>query len=463
VTVHTDVVVAGSGWHSPVTVVADGRRVDLALPRTVPVGDLLPQVLALCDSPSSSAEPVRWALARLDGRELTADRCLDDADVRDGEVLTLHSRPTAVRPAYVEDVRDLVEDTVDAAGGHWTPRTTMGFTLLAGAAGLAAAALLPLLGGGPATMLTAAAPATGAAAAAVAAAGGVAAAWWAGRRRHPVAGYALAAAGCLWGGVAGARLAGRWELPTALVLAGAAAGVLATAAAARLVTRHAAGHLSAAAVLAAVATTVATAPAAGADALTGVRVAGPLLVLVIGAVPRIALTAGGLGLADYRVRHGGQLSPVAVAQRLRHSEVLLTGTLVGIAVAEAGLGLALATAPGTWDRWLGALTGLALVLRSRAFSRVTHVTPIRLAGALVLAGQVGWLAHASPARSAWLPALAVVVLLALVAVSAVALSDISRARVKQLLDATELVVVAAMLPVAAGALGGYRFAAGIIG
>jgi hypothetical protein len=54
-------------------------------------------------------------------------------------------------------------------------------------------------------------------------------------------------------------------------------------------------------------------------------------------------------------------------------------------------------------------------------------------------------------------------LVAMVAVSAVTLSDISRSRVKQLLDAAEVVVVAAMVPISAGALGWYRLAAGIIG
>jgi hypothetical protein len=328
---------------------------------------------------------------------------------------------------------------------------------------LAALALLSLLGmaGGPAMALTAPAPGSvaGLPAAAVAVAGCVVAAWWATRRRDREAAYALTATACLWGGAAGARLAVWWELPAGPALALAVAGVLAAAAAARLVTRHAAGHLAAAAVLAA----VAAAPAVGAASQAGVRAAAPLLVLAIGIVPRLALTAGGLGLADYRVRHGGQLPPAAVAERLRRSEVLLTGTLAGVAVAAAGLGLVLVTAPGAWDRWLGALIGLTLLLRSRVFSGLTHVIPIRVAGALVLAVQLGWLANQSPAISGWLPALAVAALLGMVSVSAVALSDISRARVKQLLDAAEVVAVAAMLPVAAGALGWYRFAAGIIG
>jgi type VII secretion integral membrane protein EccD len=457
-------VAVGVRWHDPVTVVSGHRRVDLALPGTVPVGDLLPQVLTLCGETATSADPVRWALTRLDGRELPTDRCLDDADVRAGEVLMLHARATAVRPAYVEDVRDVVEDAVDAAGGQWRPRTTMRFTLLAGAATLAGAVLLllllpPLSPGGPGATT----PAAALAAAALAVAGGVAAAWWADRCRLRDAAYAFAAVACLWGGVAGIRLAAWWELPAVSALGVAAAGALVTAAAARVVTACAAAHLAAAAVLTAAATAIAVPFAAGAAVLTGVRAAALLLILVVGVVPRIALTAGGLGLADYQVRHGGWLSPAAVAERLHRSEVLLTGTLAGIAVTAAGFGVVLVAAPGAWDRWLGGLVGLALLLRSRAFSRTTHVLPVRLAGALVLAAQLGLAVHETPVVSAWLPALVLGGLLVLVAISAVTLSDISRARVKQLLDATEVVVVAATVPVVAGALGWYRVAAGIVG
>ena len=83
---------------------------------------------------------------------------------------------------------------------------------------------------------------------------------------------------------------------------------------------------------------------------------------------------------------------------------------------------------------------------------------VRTAGVLVLAVQLGLAAYRTPTGSAWLPALAAAGVLAATAVSAVALSDVSRARVKQLLDAVEVVVVVTMVPLLAGALGLYRLA-----
>jgi type VII secretion integral membrane protein EccD len=449
---------AVTGWHSPVTVVADRRRVDVALPRTVPVGDLLPQLLALCGAESSGAEPARWTLTRVDGRELAADRSLDDAEVLDGEVLALHARPSTVRPAYVEDVRDAVEDAVDSSGRRWTPRATMRFALLLSAAGLAATALVPLAAGAESGAV--AGPAVGAG---LAAAAGVGGAWWATRHRSRDAAYALAAVACLWGGVTGALLAGWWALTAVPAGAVAVAVALVAAAAARLATPYGTGHLALVVVLAAAAWGLAAAVGAGADLMAAVRVEAVLAVLVVGVLPRVALTAGGLGFADYQVRHAGALTRSAFADRLRDSGALLIGTLLGIGVVGAGLGLLLTFSPGTWDRWLGLLVGLGLVLRSRVFSQVPHVLPVRLAGVAVLAGNGVRLVLESPATRPWVTMFAVLAALLLVAASVIPLSEITRARVRQILDLTEMAVVVALIPVLAGAHGLYRTVAELTG
>ncbi|MBA2550180.1 MAG: EsaB/YukD family protein, partial [Nocardioidaceae bacterium] len=100
------------------------RKVDLALPNALPLADVLPQVLRFCLTADDAHRPQAWSLARLGGVPLPLTQTLAEVGVGDGEVLELRGQAAAVRPALVEDVRDAVEDSVDVAGGWWTPSTT---------------------------------------------------------------------------------------------------------------------------------------------------------------------------------------------------------------------------------------------------------------------------------------------------------------------------------------------------
>ena len=103
-----------------------------------------------------------WALGRLGGADFPLNSTLADADVVDGEVLELRAGD-AVRPAQVEDVRDLLEDTVDRSSWRWQPRTTVAFGLIASSLALTAALALPgvLPPGAPDSLAIAAVVATG--------------------------------------------------------------------------------------------------------------------------------------------------------------------------------------------------------------------------------------------------------------------------------------------------------------
>jgi ESX secretion system protein EccD len=107
-----------------------------------------------------------------------------------------------------------------------------------------------------------------------------------------------------------------------------------------------------------------------------------------------------------------------------------------------------------WDRVLGTVIGLGLLLRSRAFSRIPHILPLRTAGVAVLVGQGLWLIREYPSGSAGVAATGAVVAL-VVALSAIRLSDVARARLKQVLNLGETFVVIGMFAVAGGALGLY--------
>ena len=106
--------------YSRVTVVSADRTIDLALPSSLPLSDVLPQLMHFAAPDGPDGQPATWTLARLGGSSLLLSQTLADAGVLDGDVLELRLQHDDVRPATVEDVRDAVEDSVDASGGVWS-------------------------------------------------------------------------------------------------------------------------------------------------------------------------------------------------------------------------------------------------------------------------------------------------------------------------------------------------------
>lgn len=439
--------------YSRVTVVSGTRRVDLALPAALPLADVMPQLLRFCAPETDPRRPAGWTLARPGGADLALTGSLADADVVDGEVLELRSGQT-VAPAQVEDVRDLVEDTVDRSARRWRPRTTVGFGLICGAVAVAGALALP-------GALTPASPGS-LATAAVVAAGLTVAGWWAARAAHVLAGQVALAAAALWGGATGWLAASFTGAPVAVGACAAALAALAVAALARAAHEAATPHLAALAPVAAAGAVAAAAELAGLDPATGPRLAAVAAVLLVGVLPRASLTVGGLASADYLVRQQGRMSSEELTARIRRSSALLHGAIWGTAGVAVGSGVLLGLSASVWDRLLGVAVGLALLLRSRVFSQVPQVAPVRVAGLLVLGALlVGWVVGDPDARPWAVPLVAATAAVA-VAVSAVRLSDVARARVSQLLDRAEAVVVTAMVPVAAAALGVFTWLTGVL-
>ncbi|MDA3630242.1 type VII secretion integral membrane protein EccD [Saccharopolyspora sp. WRP15-2] len=432
--------------YSRVTVLSEDRRVDVALPGGSAVSELMPQLLELCSPNTERTEPARWVLARVGGAEIAPDRTLTDAGVTDGDLLELQVRGTQNRPAYVEDVRDALEDAIDHAGLLWNPRATFRFALYTTAFALA---LLMLFGevrviGQPLPIVSAAGLAGVL----------VGAALWAAWRGERAAVRVLLAVACGWGALCGWLLAGLWAWPS---LAGQAAGaVVATVVAAGsfVGTRLAAPHLAATGTVAIASSVVAAVTAFDVSSLQVTRAVAVICVLVIGALPRVALAAGGVANADYQVRNASVLGAAQLAKRIRLSAELLTGSVLGISAVAIWLVGALALSEQLSDRLLAAVVAVAVLLRSRVFSQVHHVVPLRVAGLVGLAvnGLHLYWDDLPARRPLLLLALVAVVLVALV-LSSLALSDIVRARIKRTLNIVELAVVVLVLPVAATALG----------
>ena len=118
--------------YSRVTVVSGTRRVDLALPSALPVADVVPQVLRFCaPEESPDGEPTEFTLAQVGGQSLSLSQSLG----RGGRARRGRDRAAVLhraegRAAFIEDVRDAIEDSVDGAGGAWTSQSTVTFTVI---------------------------------------------------------------------------------------------------------------------------------------------------------------------------------------------------------------------------------------------------------------------------------------------------------------------------------------------
>jgi hypothetical protein len=147
-----------------------------------------------------------------------------------------------------------------------------------------------------------------------------------------------------------------------------------------------------------------------------------------------------------------------LAERVRRSSALLFGGVLAVSTVSAIAGIELGYAESGWDRLLSLAIGVSLLLRSRVFSRILHMTPLRVAGAAVLAA-LGVRLGASPEVRSWFVVLVAVAGTVLVVLSAAPMSDITRARVKRTLNWAESALITALIALAAAGFGLYRMVA----
>ena len=446
--------------YSRVTVVTTDRTIDLALPNALPLADVLPQVMRYAAPDNTDGSPTSWTLAHLGGASLSLSQTLGDAGVLDGDILELRAQTDDVRPVAVEDVRDTVEDSVDASGGVWSTLTTRSFTVVLGVSVLTALGLLSWVadhlddGGRLAEVNTPAATL-------ITTAVLLFVTWWASRFARVVDAQAAAAGAMVWAALAGSVLGDRADVDSWEVLAFGVVSVAVVAGAARLLTPAATGHLAVAAVVLVAGLSYAVVGWSDIPIDQYRRILPVAVLMVVGAIPLVSLSVGGLASADYRVRHVGRLDLAALRARYRASNAVLIGSLVGIALVIAWGGIALDLAGSSWDRTLALTLAAAAILRSRLFSRTPHMLPLRIAGIGVLVFAMARFAVEEESTTPWLVAAVALILLAAVALSTLQMSDITRARVKRWLNVVEFLVVVDLLVVLFGALGVYEQMGGI--
>lgn len=446
--------------YSRVTVVTSDRTIDLALPSGLPLADVLPQVMRYAAPDATVGSPTAWTLGHVGGASLGLSQTLGDAGILDGDVLELRAQTEDVRPATVEDVRDTVEDSVDASGGVWSTLTTRSFSVILGSALLTILGVAAWLAGridAGSSLAGVADPAPAAATLAVL----LFATWWAATLARSLDSQIAAAAALVWAAILGASIGVEADVAGWEILAFSVIAVAIAAGVARLLTPAATGHLAAAAVILVVGLSHAVVDWTAAPVEQATRILPVLALLAVGSIPLISLSVGGVASADYRVRHVGRLDLAALQARYRASNAVLVGSLIGIALVIVWGGITLDLSDEPWDRTLALSLAAAATLRSRLFSRTPHMLPLRTAGLLVIVFVAGHFAIDHPDIAPWLAVGVAVYMLAALGVASAPMSDITRARVKRVLNIVEFLVVVDLLVVLFGAVGLYERIGGI--
>jgi type VII secretion integral membrane protein EccD len=433
---------------SRVTVVGSRRRLDVTLPSTVPVADLIWDLVEML-AESDGGLPASWALIRVGGQALDPERPLSEQGVVQGTMLFLRDATRQDPPPAIDDYAVELAIAVDAQGGRWTAAAAPPMLAWAAAACSAAAGVALLLAGDPGSQAL-----IGVAGALIAAAAG----WVISQRflRRSTGGLIAMSAIPLWA-AAGAGLAG---------LAGASS------------TSILAASLGSSGIGAAIAIVVAgeivLLPAAGIITITllPALVLGVCALVGAGPVPAAALLCpialGSLALPGrLAVRLAGvdRGQTAAVSARARRGRRLHGSMLVGIALVLIASSAILA-ASGGWFAWgLVGATAIGAVAKARHFRFTAEVAPLLAAGlvGLVLLEYplIGALAI-GPKGIGGAAALLVVdaLVLALTGI-AVRRWDLSP-QLRRQLGRLELIATAATLPLAVGVLGAYSAVARLV-
>lgn len=426
-----------------VTVVAGGRSLDVSLPAARPMVEFVPR---LCELLSLAPEMAgRWQLSTISAGGLDPRRSLDEAGIVDAETLYLTPPEQAPLPPFVDDVIDEVQATLDGDGSEWRDTARMtGCAALAGIVVLvltyalttvpATAALATLLPVAALTVLTgrllgapgghlligAAVPAWSLAGAAVARVADWAQPAWftAGAAGAGLGAALLALAGERWYGVAAGGL-------TVTALGGVGTGLL----------------------------------AAGLDPRRVAAVAAVLVVFAVGLAPQLALGSARLVDLLRRQEESQWVARHLVAAAVRRGQSVLTGVVVGVALAATTACVVLLTGPAGMGTLLGGVLGLVFALRSRAFTRLGQVLPMLVppvvAATVAVTGAVR-LVGTDMVTVAWASAIgALAVAAAVLWAGRPRLDDVGAARLRQLLDLVEMVAVVSLVPLVIAVFGGF--------
>ncbi|MEV7331044.1 type VII secretion integral membrane protein EccD [Micromonospora sp. NPDC093244] len=433
-----------------VTVVAGGRSLDISLPAARPVLEFVPQMCELLSLAPEAAG--RWQLSTVGSGGLDPRRSLDEAGIIDAETLYLTPPEQAALPPLVDDVVDEVRTELDGDGSEWRDSARMtGSAALAGVVVLTttyALATMPVpVAVAPALLFTVAALAA-----------------LVGRVLGAPAGTLLMAAAVPAWLVAGVMLARAAGWPESAWFTTGALGAGVGAALFALVGERwygvAAGGF-AVTVLGGLGTALL---AAGLDPQQVAAVGSVVVVFAVGLAPQLALGSAGLVDLLRRQEESQWVGRHLVAAAVRRGQSVLSGVVVGVALAATAACVVLLTGPAGVGVVLGGVLALVFALRSRVFTRTGQVLPMLVPP--VTAATVGVLGGvrltgADEAVTAWLTVAGALVVAAVVlGAGRPRLDDVGAARLRQLFDLAEVLAVVSLAPLVIAVFGGFAWAAG---
>ena len=447
-----------------VTVISPTRRIDLALPGGVTLGELLPAIIRFSGHEGGTPQEAvhGWVLQRFGHDPLDPNAQISRLGIRDGEILHLRPREAAMPDVAFDDVVDAVSTTVERRPA-WQPRHSRNLTLA-----MLAVILVGLPVGG--VIIQAAEHPVGergwwgAAACLVLSLAAFVAAVALSRAagRHRVA-ATLSWSAVVLGGVGGLQLLDIPEVPVRLVFASALVLAVATACAlAAGVTPMALFSVAAAAGGTLVVTVVAALQPAW--ALSATAIAAALLLAATATMPTWAYRIAQIHLPALPASAdeiGADHDPVQtdIVARAVLADRLLSALLTA-AVIDLGLFcLVLLVHGDAWQVGLTTAIGLALLMRARAFVGFSQKLVLALGGALItLASGLGWFVLMPPN-----PVIQAVVLVVLVAGAATALTHHAAVGYQRIAsptmgrwgDVIEWISVMSVVPLVLGAVGTY--------
>lgn len=453
-----------------VTIVAPDTRVDVALPHTATLAELLPSLLRLAgeDVADRGSPYGGWSLARLGERAFDTGRTVDALGIRDGDLLHLRPQRDQLPPPVFDDVVDAIATTAAQRAARWQPANTRSYGLGVGGGLLVlGAAAIPFAARG---RLLATAVAVAVALLLIVSGGVVSRALG-----DSPAGAVLAFCGVTYafaaGLVAGAPGAGLGAMGRTDLLLGCAALTLAGVLALGLVGDYPAVFVGAAtagvvggtAALLAVITPVST---HGAAALTATATMGlaPLLPIIALRLARLPLPAVPADAQDISEDATAVPGP-GTTDRAELAEQHLTGLLGACCAVITGAEVVLAVTGRTDARLLCAIIAAALLLRARVHWDRTQ-RQVLLASGLVSALAVLVTLHPETGSTGRLLAVLALVILAGAASITIALVVPGRpispygARV---VDIVEVLLLVSVIPIALAVVGLYSRMRGLGG
>jgi type VII secretion integral membrane protein EccD len=428
-------------------------RIDLSVPNSVPLCDLLPSMLHWLGPELSDVglDHAGWALQRLGEPPLDEDLSCGELGLHDGERLYLRPRSSLIPPLDFDDLVDGMANGAAKRPGLWTPRHTELAGHLALVFFVAVSSVLALRLPSPVSSLLVQVPLV------LALLGGAALTTWRSRAKpasNLLGGLAVAAS--VVAAVHVAPVVGRYGPWFGVVLAGACGAVLiaATAAVGRIDLLPAIGlHVV---LLEALLALGAGLLAAGIAGLAGVALVETAVVLTLRpGVPVAAFRLAGLRMPplprsteDIQRDNDPEPGSQVRAAALRTDAFMTAALAAGGAVLSGSLAVLVAL-PGPWGVAFAATIAANLLLSARPLTSAWHRLACALPAAVTLA--VGCYVRLPHAR----PLVPVTVALAL-AVFAVAAPALARAvlrrpvspRVGRLGDILQTLTLLAAAPLA---------------